>query len=543
MADTDKHDDEALQNQDEALKSEDLASEEAVADQAAGSKDAQGEDAQGEDAQGEAGEPNEEKIPLHLEVKIDNRSACERHITVAVSREDIDRYLNKEFSELMAEAQVPGFRPGHAPRKLVENRFRKDVVGRVKGALLMDALSQIHEEYDLSAISEPDLDLTTVEVPDEGPMTFEFDLEVRPQFDLPQWKGLEIEKPVREFTADDVDKALKRILTDRGSLVPFDGPAESGDYITTNLTFKSGDGVLSSAAEEVIRLRPVLSFRDGKIEGFDKIMEGVRAGETREAITELSADAPNVALRSGQITGVFEVLEVKKMQLPELTPELMQELAGVTLEADLRDTIKDKLGQRLVYQQRLRAREQITAALTEAAKWELPPDLLKRQSHRELERAVMELQRNGFSVEEIRAHENLLRQNSRESTARALKEHFILERIAEDQQIDADEADFEKEIDIIAKETDQSPRRVRARLEKGGSMDVLRNQVVERKVIDLIMENAKFKEVPYEIEESDIAALDLTAGGGERSEIPEAKPGGGEPIDEKHAGREAQQRT
>jgi len=102
-------------------------------------------------------------------VKIDDRSACERHITVTVAREDIDRYLNKEFSELMPAAHVPGFRPGHAPRKLVENRFRKDVVGRVKGSLLMDSLEQIHKDYDLSAIGEPELDLATVDVPDEGP--------------------------------------------------------------------------------------------------------------------------------------------------------------------------------------------------------------------------------------------------------------------------------------------------------------------------------------------------------------------------------------
>ena len=364
-------------------------------------------------------------------------------------------------------------------------------------------------------------------------MTFEFDLEVRPQFDLPQWKGLQIEKPVREFTDADVDQALKRILTNRGRLVPVDGPAEPGDYITTNLTFKHGDQVLSSAAEEVIRLRPVLSFRDGKIEGFDKAMAGVRAGETRELTTQLSDDAPNAALRGQQVTGVFEVLEVKKLQLPELTPELLQELGGFELEADLRDAIKDTLGRRLEYQQRQRAREQITAALTVAADWDLPPDLLQRQSHRELQRAVMELQRSGFGEEEIRAHENVLRQNSRASTARALKEHFILERIAEDQQIDADEDDYEAEIAMIAQQTNESPRRVRARLEKSGSMDVLRNQIIERKVIDLILANAVFKEVPYEIEESDVAALELTAAGGEHSEIPEAKPGG-EPTEEKH---------
>ena len=436
----------------------------------------------------------------------------------------------------MPAAHVPGFRPGHAPRKLVENRFRKDVVGRVKGALLMDSLSQIHDDYDLSAIGEPELDLETVEVPDEGPMTFEFDLEVRPEFEMPQWKGLQIDKPVREFTDADVDQALTRILTNRGSLTPVDRAAEAGDYITTNLTFKYGDQVLSSAPEEVIRLRPVLSFRDGKIEGFDTAMTGVRAGETRELTTQLSDDAPNAALRGQQVVGVFEVLEVKTLQLPELTPELLQELGGFELAADLRDTIKDSLGRRLDYQQRQRAREQITAALTVAANWELPPDLLQRQSHRELQRAVMELQRSGFGEDEIRADENVLRQNSRAATARALKEHFILERIAEDQEIDADEQDYETEIAVIAQQTNESPRRVRARLEKRGAMDVLRNQIIERKVVDLILANATFKEVPYEIEESDVAALELTAAGGDQSEIPEAKPGG-EPLDEQQTGR------
>ena len=488
-----------------------LESNEAIADQST------------ESPEGE-GQPK-----LHLDVKIESRSACQRHITVAVAREDIDRYFDKEFSELMPTAQVPGFRPGHAPRKLIEHRFRKDVAERVKGALLMDSLAQIHEEQDLSAISEPDLDLEAVEIPEAGPLTFEFGLEVRPQFDLPKWKGLKIDKPVREFLDADVDAAMTRLLTNRGRLVPSDTPAEAGDYVTTNLKFKHGDEVLSSSDEEVIRIRPVLSFRDGKIEQFDQLMAGVRAGESRTAEAQLSEDAPNAALRGQKVTAIFDVLEVKKLEMPELNAELLDELGGFELEADLRDAIKDMLQRRLDYQQRQRAREQITAALTVAADWELPPELLQRQSQRELQRAVMELRSSGFGEDEIRAHENVLRQNSRAATARALKEHFILERIAEEQEIEADENDYEAEIQLMATQANESARRVRARLEKGGSMDVLRNQIIERKVVDLILENAEFHEVPYEMEESDVAALELSAGGGEDSEIPAAKPGGAEP--------------
>jgi trigger factor len=481
--------------------------------------------------QGEAEGEQKAKPKLKLEVKLDSRGACERHITVTIPREDIDRYFNDEYSELMPEAQVPGFRPGHAPRKLIEHRFHKEVTEKVKASLLMDSLAQIHDEQDLSAISEPDLDLAAVEVPPQGPLVFEFDLEVRPQFDLPQWKGLSIEKPVREFTAADVDAALRRVLANRGRLVPFDGPAEANDYITTNLTFQHGGQTLSSASEEVIRLRPVLSFRDGRIEEFGAAMAGVRSGESRTLEAQLSQDAPNEALRGQKVSAIFEVLEVKKLVLPELDARLLDELGGFELEADLRDSVKDALQRRLEYRQRQRAREQITAALIVAADWELPAGLLQRQSQRELQRAVLELRSSGFSDEEIRAHENLLRQNSRTATARALKEHFILERIAEAEKVEADEADYDEEIERIAAQGEESPRRVRARLEKGGAMDALHNQVVERKVIDRILEHAHFREVPFEMEESDVTALELAAGGGEQSDIPQAKPGGEAPRD------------
>ncbi len=460
---------------------------------------------------------------LTLDVKVDTRSTCERHISVTIPREDIERYFDKEFSELMPSAHVPGFRPGRAPRKLVETRFRKDIADKVKGELLMDSLSQVNEDEKLAAISEPNFDLEAVEIPEEGPLTFEFDIEVRPEFELPKWKGLTIEKPVREFSDADIDQTLESILARRGRLIPHDGPAEFGDYITVNLTFKHGDKTLAEAKEEVIRIRPVLSFRDGKIEKFDTLMSGVRAGQTRQGEAVLSEDAPNEELRGQKVEATFEVLEVKKLEMPKITPELLDELGGFEDEADLRDAIRDQFARQLEYEQHRLAREQITAALTVAADWELPPAMLRRQSHRELQRAVLELQRSGFSDEEIHARENILRQNISANTARALKEHFILERIAEDEDIQVVEDDFEAEIALIAAQSGESPRRVRARLDKSGSMDVLQNQIVERKVIELILQNASFKETPYQLNRTDEEAIDYAAGGGDQSEIPEAK--------------------
>ena len=112
--------------------------------------------------------------PLNLEVEITEPSACERHVTVTIAREDIDRYLDEACTEMMSTAAVPGFRVGRAPRKLVESRFKDEIAEHIKGTLLMDSLSQISEEHSFTAISEPELNLDAVEVPDDGPMTFEF---------------------------------------------------------------------------------------------------------------------------------------------------------------------------------------------------------------------------------------------------------------------------------------------------------------------------------------------------------------------------------
>jgi trigger factor len=468
----------------------------------------------------EAGGDDEAPQKLGLDVQVASPSACERHVTVTIAREDIDRYFNDAFGEMMPTAAVPGFRIGRAPRKVVEHRFRDEVSDQVKSALLLDSLEQISEEQRFTAISEPNFDLEAVEVPKDGPMTFEFTIEVRPEFDLPKWKGLKLNRPTRDFTDADIDEQLEQMLARYGQLVPHEGAASEGDYVSVNITATAKDQQVARESEAVIRIRPTLSFRDAKLDGFAKLMKGAKEGDKREAEVTLSKDAPNEELRGKKVKLEFEVLGVKKLKLPELNEDFLQELGGLKSEAELRDAIRKNLERQLEYQQQKIARSQISSLLTQSADWALPPGLLQRQSARELERAVMELRRSGFSEAEIRARENMLRQNSNASTAAALKEHFILERIAEEEKINEDESDYEKEIFLIAAQSGESPRRVRAQLEKRGLMDVLRNQIIERKVLELVQSEAKFKDEPYEPEKSDTEAISMAAGGGAAGEIP-----------------------
>ncbi|MBP87772.1 MAG: trigger factor [Planctomycetaceae bacterium] len=469
---------------------------------------------------------DQEKPKLALEVKVDEPSACQRHVTVTVSRDDIERYFKEAFDDLAPKAEVPGFRAGRAPRKLVESKFREQMSDQVKGSLLMDSVTQASEDCDFSAISEPDFDFEAIALPDEGPMTFEFDVEVRPNFDVPEWKGLKLERQVHEYSDEEIDKHLNTLLTRYGRVTTKESEAAAGDQVTLNITFKDGETTLSTVEGETVEIKPTLSFSNVNLEGFDELVLGAKAGDTKQTKVTISSEAENEDLRDKEVSVELEVTAVKRMDLPELTPTFLDKIGGFEDEDELREAVRQELERQLDYHQQRGIRQQITAVLTQDAGWELPPDLLRRQGGREMERAVLELRSSGFADDVIRQHQNQLRQNSLASTQRALKEHFILERIAEENEIDAEPEDFDNEIRMIAQQGQESPRRVRARLEKRGQMDALRNQIIERKVIDLITAEATFSDTPFEPQKDDTVAIDHAVGGEQEEELPEAKYGG-----------------
>jgi trigger factor len=462
--------------------------------------------------------------PLHLDVKVEERSACQRHVIVKVAREDVDRYFKDVLDDLVPKAALPGFRPGRAPRKLVEARFRDEVADQVKAKLLMDSLAQITDQKLFTAIGEPELDIDAVQVPDEGPLVFEFDIEVRPEFALPRWQGLTLDRIVHTFSDEEVEERLKKLLSRYGHLERHDGPIERGHVVTLTLRSSFEGRPLAQITEEPIEVRPVLSLRDAKLEGFDTLLVGRRAGETVRAKVTISPEAENEELRGKEVDLEMEIVAVERRTLPELTREFLDRIGGFSGPEELRQEVRREMERQFKFQQQRLIRQQITSLLTVTATWDLPQDLLRRQARRELERAVLDLRAHGFSEEDVRAHFNELSQNVMASTARALKEHFILERIAEEEKIEATPEDYDREIELLAEQADESPRRVRARLEKKGLMDTLRNQIIERKVIELIEKHAEFRDVPYQPQlKEEVAALDFAAAGTPASAIPQAQ--------------------
>ncbi len=217
-------------------------------------------------------------------------------------------------------------------------------------------MTQVSEDQKFTAISEPDFDFDAVEIPEEGPLTFEFDVEVRPEFDLPQWKGLKLERPTMKIGKAEIDSRLVQLLERFAVLEPIEEPAKANDYVTLGIEFSHDGKKVRTADELVARVRPSLSFRDGNLDGFDKLMVGARAGDNKTAKMTLSKDSESEELRGETIELDIEVLEVKRLKLPAIDAKLLKRVGDFEDEGGLRDAVKSELERQLAYRQNERLR-------------------------------------------------------------------------------------------------------------------------------------------------------------------------------------------
>ncbi len=220
--------------------------------------------------------------------------------------------------------------------------------------------------------------------------------------------------------------------------------------------------------------------------------------------------------------------DVKKQLMPELTHEFLHTL-GVQSAEQLRELVGVILQRRLEYQQRQSAREQVIMHIAANAKWDLPEELLIRQARKAMSRRVMEMQADGISEQEIAARRRVLEQNILRSTELSLKEHFVLQKIAEVEKIDVSDDDMEDEIDRLAAQNNENPRRLRARLEREDMLEALAAEMIERKTLDLILNSAEYEEIPLGNEDQPpaVTTSEEQAVPGEMRQ-PEAESSGGE---------------
>ena len=434
---------------------------------------------------------------MQLTVRIEDRGACRRHIAVTVSAADVRDVRDDAVSEYNRKAQVPGFRPGKVPTALLRKKFRKELEADVKQRVLVRSLEQITRDHNIEPLSEPRLDFENIEVPEDGDFSYEFDVEVRPTFDLPDFSTFTLTRPSGEPTEEDIDAFTSNFLSSQATRVASNAPAGPGDFVICQMTFTWNGQVIRETSNESVRLLPTLNFPDAVLEGFSDLMQGVTVGESREATVTISSDSPIIEMRGETVSVRFDVAEVQSYVLPELNNEFL-ELFGYESQTEMRAGIVEAVSRQLTFAQRQSTRQQLLEKMTASASWDLPESLVRQQTDNASRREVLEMSQAGFTRDQILARQAQIQQNSLENTRAALKQHFILDRIATDNGLAASREEIDSELQLMARQQGEPVRRVRARLAKSGMIENLEAQLRERKAIDFLLSKVQFTDVPHE---------------------------------------------
>lgn len=457
-------------------------------------------------------EAEELGLPPKMDLKVDITDAgpCRKRISVVVPEAEITSVRNGALDEFASQASIPGFRVGRVPRELVKSRFRQELADELKQRVLVQSLEQLTEEFEIDPINEPDMDVETLEIPDAGDFEYTFDVEVRPEVELPDFSELSLKRPTRDVSDDDIQKYIDRMLLEYGEKVEHDGGAAIGDFISVSIAFDYEGAAVREMSGLSLRLQPVLRFKDAEISDFASVLAGVKAGESRDAEFAISSEAGYVPMRGEKLKATISVSSVQKLEIPVLDSDLLDRI-GVASAEKLHEEVKEILERQVTYRQRQSAREQLLEIIGESADWELPEELVLKQVENALHREILEMQQAGYTPKEIRARENDLRQRSVSVTRQAMKEHFILDSIATTENIEVSPQDIEMEIMMMAFQSGETPRRLRARLVKTGVIENLEAQIRERKAVDVALDKAKYDESPMEddlVGDVDVEAVD-----------------------------------
>jgi trigger factor len=435
-------------------------------------------------------------------VEISDAGPSRKKISIEIPADTVNESLGSSMDTLMVEAELPGFRKGRVPRRLVEKKFGVAVKKQAKEQLIASAFSRAIEDNKIRVLGNPTSpDLDKIEVEQGKPLKFELEVEVLPEFSLPELDGMVVKKP--KFTVGDdlVDSEYGKLKVQEGRLEDRESP-EPGDYLTGHAKLVGpGDKVLFESDGIVVQVPPVEKKGQGMIVGLvvedlAKQLGTPKRGETKTIKTKGPESHENEAIRGADLTVTYTPERIDRI-IPATAEDLMARF-GFGSEDQIKSSLRQRLEQRVQIEQQQAMRGQVAAFLLNSVKMDLPERITAGQAGRNLERARLELMYRG--VDPMKIEENLaaLRARSANDAVRDLKLFFILDRAAEQLKVTVTEAEVNGRVAMMAMERNQRPEQLRQELIRTNQIQGVYQQLREHKTMDAIIARAKVEEVSPE---------------------------------------------
>lgn len=440
-----------------------------------------------------------------MSVQVENLEKSMAKLTVTVSAEDFEKALQRAYQKQKKNISIPGFRKGKVPRQVIEKMYGAGVFYEdAANSILPGAYADAAKESGLDITSTPQIDVTQIEKGKD--FIFTATVALKPDVVLGQYKGVEVPKPDRTVTDEDVEKALKEEQEKNARQITVeDGGAENGDSVVMDYEGKiDGEPFEGGSAKNHTLVLGSGSF----IPGFEDGLLGVKGGETRDVEVTFPEDYHAEELKGKKAVFTCKVEKVTRKELPELDDEFAQEVS----EFDTLDAYKADVRKNLETKKEEAARQEIKDnAVSKAAQnstIEIPAPMIDTQADRMIDNFARRLQAQGMSMQQYMqftgSDENMMREQVKPQAEIQIRNQLTLEKIAEAENIQVSDEEVDQEIEKMAKAYNMEPDKMKEII-GDEEKENIRKDLADQKAMDLIADAAvevEKKEEPAKAEEA-----------------------------------------
>lgn len=434
-----------------------------------------------------------------MQVTVEDVSSVKKILHIEVPENIVIRELDNAYKNLKKNAKVKGFRPGKAPRSVLERLYKKDVHGDVSSKLLQDSFVEALKETELNIIGNPKIEPPKLE--EKGPYKYDATVEVKPEIDDIDFKGLTLKKALYQVTDEEMEAQLKLLQKNLTQQIPIteDRPVQENDSVlidyegfkdgmpfpetqkTDNFTMKIGAGAISKTLDEELI--------------------GMKPGENREITVNFPEDHFNDKLANHEITFHVTLHEIREEILPEIDDEFAKKLGQYETLDVLKNAITNNLNEG--YQKRVEQElnEQIYNDLIEKTQFELPDSMVDYELNNIIDEIEKTLTYYNKTMEEQGLTKEMLVEEHRETAEKKVRRHLILGKIIDQENIELSDQELEDGFAEMAQVVNQPVDAIKNYYQQNeDNLDFFKHTLLEKQAIKLIIESSNIEEVEPELE-------------------------------------------
>ena len=412
---------------------------------------------------------------------------CTRELVLDIPAEEVSKAYRSVAANYRKYAKIPGFRAGKVPETVIRRRFGAEIRKEVIDGLLPERFNQGVRDLGVKPVGQPQVTELTVE--DGAPLHVKAVFEYLPDFSIEGYQSVTVDKPSVEITEEEFQQEIEQLRESRATVEPVeeDRPLVDGDW--AQITYKGqveGDTEAAPIAGEDSLVE--IGGKD-TVEAFSSSLRGAKAGQELKAEVIYPADYAEPKLAGKTVAYEVEVKAIKKRTLPELNDDFAKEVGHYETYADLEAGIREHLATRKRRSVEGETKDRLFAALTERYQFPVPESLVQEQIDARLERGLRALAAQGMDPEQMRKLDFArLRAAQRDSAVAEVKASVLLDRIAQEENINVSDEELDNELQLAALQSREPLDTLKVRLTQDGGMARIREQLRREKTASALYE-------------------------------------------------------